>query len=67
MNEEQALKTVHVNIRDLLDAVKQGQTPHHFANRAQLAAYTVRTGRFYPRKHVKEEMGPVKALLRPLV
>ncbi|KAK4105539.1 hypothetical protein N658DRAFT_503664 [Parathielavia hyrcaniae] len=58
-----ALRTVHVNIRDLLDAVRQGQSPQRFANTAQLAAYTVNTGRFYPRWRIKE-MGPVRALMR---
>ncbi|KAL2023187.1 hypothetical protein VTK56DRAFT_3310 [Thermocarpiscus australiensis] len=58
-----ALRGVCVNIYDLLDAVKMGGQPHRFRNRHELAEYTVRTGRIYPKIHVKE-MGPVRALLR---
>jgi hypothetical protein len=63
---EQALKTVHINIRDLLDAVKQGRQPQRFANVHQLVQYTVSTRNFYPINKVKE-MGPVKALLRRML
>ncbi|KAH6853810.1 hypothetical protein B0I37DRAFT_16153 [Chaetomium sp. MPI-CAGE-AT-0009] len=58
-----ALSTVHVNIHDLIDAVKQGTTPHRFGNAGQLAEYTRRTGRVFPKKKAKE-MGAVRALLR---
>lgn len=59
----QALRTVHINIHDLLDAVKQGREPHRFRNVHELADYTVENDKIYPKKAVKE-MGPVKALLR---
>jgi hypothetical protein len=62
----QALRTVHVNIYDLIDAVRAGRTPHRFANAQQLADYTVRTGKIYPKKHAKA-MGPVKVLLRVIL
>ncbi len=62
----QALRPVHVNIHDLLDAVKQGQVPRRFRNQQELANYTVQNGKIYPKKHVKE-MGPVKALLRHIL
>ncbi|KAL2259467.1 hypothetical protein VTK26DRAFT_6849 [Humicola hyalothermophila] len=58
-----ALRRVHINIHDLLEAVKRGQTPHRFASVQELAAYTVRERKMYPKHYVKE-MGPVKALLR---
>jgi hypothetical protein len=63
MVSPQALGTVHVNIWDLLDAVKQGRLPHRFGSARQLADYTLRTGRIYPRAKAKT-MGPVAALLR---
>jgi hypothetical protein len=62
----QALRTVYVNIHDLLDAVKQGRTPQRFRNAKELAAYTVKNERIYPKRFAKE-MGPVKALLRVLL
>ncbi|KAK3300429.1 uncharacterized protein B0H64DRAFT_15286 [Chaetomium fimeti] len=58
-----ALRTVHVNIFDLLDAVKEGRTPPHFGTAGELAEYTLETGRVYPKKAAKK-MGPVRALLR---
>ncbi|KAK3310037.1 uncharacterized protein B0T15DRAFT_386951 [Chaetomium strumarium] len=61
-----ALRTVHVNIHDLIDAVKQGRRPRRFRNAEQLAQYTVATGKIYPKRCVKE-MGPVKALMRPIL
>lgn len=60
------MSKVHVNIHDLVDAVQQGRTPRRFGNPQQLAEYTFRTGRFYPKKYVKE-MGPVKVLLRHIL
>ncbi|KAL2127115.1 hypothetical protein VTI74DRAFT_11315 [Chaetomium olivicolor] len=61
-----ALRRVHVNIYDLLDAVKQGRQPRRFANAQQLATYTVNSGKIYPKRYVKE-MGPVKALMRQIL
>jgi hypothetical protein len=63
---QQALKTVHINIVDLLDAVKQGTHPQRFGNAHQLAVYTVKTRRIYPKDKVKA-MGPVKALMRRIL
>ncbi|KAK4156951.1 hypothetical protein C8A00DRAFT_12159 [Chaetomidium leptoderma] len=60
------LKTVHINIHDLLDAVDQGRLPHRFGNARELANYTVNTRRIFPKKKVKE-MGPVKALMRHIL
>jgi hypothetical protein len=64
--EIQALRTVHVNIHDLLDAVKQGRRPRRFPNAWQLAQYTVATRKIYPKEYVKE-MGPVNALMRRIL
>ncbi|AEO53546.1 hypothetical protein MYCTH_2114467 [Thermothelomyces thermophilus ATCC 42464] len=61
-----ALKTVHVNIHDLLEAVKHGKQPQRFPNVQKLVHYTMRTGRFFPKDKVKE-MGPVKALMRRIL
>ncbi|KAF4631442.1 hypothetical protein G7Y89_g6692 [Cudoniella acicularis] len=58
----QALSKVFVNIWDLLDAVKADTTPTLFPNRRELANYTMRTRRVYPKEKAKEE-GPVRALL----
>ena len=57
---------MHINIRDLLDAVKQGTQPQRLANVHQLVQYTISTRRFYPINEVKD-MGPVKALLRRML
>ncbi|KAL1844292.1 hypothetical protein VTJ49DRAFT_2349 [Mycothermus thermophilus] len=58
-----ALATVHINIWDLMDAVKQGVYPQRFSSARKLADYTMRTGRIYPKRKAKA-MGPVAALLR---
>ncbi|KAK4170241.1 hypothetical protein QBC43DRAFT_2438 [Cladorrhinum sp. PSN259] len=61
-----AIRTVHVNIWDLLDAVDKEpkQYPRRFPNAKKLADYTVDTGRIYPKKHAKDALGPARALLR---
>ncbi|KAK3906800.1 hypothetical protein C8A05DRAFT_29346 [Staphylotrichum tortipilum] len=61
-----ALRTVHINIHDLLDAVKQGRHPPRFGNPQQLAEYTVNSGKIFPKIKVKA-MGPVRALLRHII
>lgn len=64
-----ALKSVYVNIYDLLDAVKLKSTddnappPKHFPSLNALIRYTKSTGRIYPKKKAKGE-GPVRELLR---
>ncbi|TGJ78847.1 hypothetical protein E0Z10_g9918 [Xylaria hypoxylon] len=57
-----ALKTVWVNIRDFLDAVETGRPVHHFKNQYQLAAYTRKMQRFYPKKNI-EKGSPLRQLL----
>jgi hypothetical protein len=59
----QALKTVHVNIYDLLDAVNAGTQVRRFENQRALAKYCKETGKIYPKKKAKES-GPVRHLLR---
>ncbi|KAL2139996.1 hypothetical protein VTI28DRAFT_4426 [Corynascus sepedonium] len=61
-----ALKTVHINIHDLVDAVMQGRQPQRFPNVRQLVEYTISTRKFYPKNKIKE-MGPVKALMRHIL
>ncbi|KAI2635291.1 hypothetical protein GGS21DRAFT_74652 [Xylaria nigripes] len=57
-----ALKTVWVNIPDFLQAIKNGEPVHHFANQRELAVYTVTYCRFYPRRSIKKG-SPLKQLL----
>ncbi|KAK0731743.1 hypothetical protein B0H67DRAFT_85409 [Lasiosphaeris hirsuta] len=57
-----ALKRVHVNIHDLLSAIENGHAVHRFRNVRELAEYSVREGKIYPKRWVKD--GPIKALLR---
>ncbi|KAK3995495.1 hypothetical protein QBC44DRAFT_320569 [Cladorrhinum sp. PSN332] len=61
-----AIKTIHVNIWDLVDAVEKvpKEVPQRFPNRVALVDYTRETRRTYPLRKVKDEMGPVRALLR---
>ncbi|KAK5657136.1 hypothetical protein OQA88_3664 [Cercophora sp. LCS_1] len=59
-----ALKKVHVNIVDLLDAVPKGEHPHRFPNRSELALYTTSTKKIYPKHEAKK--GPLKVLLREI-
>ncbi|KAK8056898.1 hypothetical protein PG993_002125 [Apiospora rasikravindrae] len=48
------LKQVWINIYDFLDAVKDGQPVHQFKTEAELSHYTKKTGRVYPKKHIKK-------------
>lgn len=59
----QALKRVHVNIHDLIDAKRNGTAVRQFKNHKQLIEYTQNNHRFYPKKKAKEG-GPVRLLLR---
>ncbi|TRX97736.1 hypothetical protein FHL15_001491 [Xylaria flabelliformis] len=61
-----ALKTVWVNIPDFLRAVKQGHPVHHFQSQSELALYTKRSKRFYPRDNI-EKHSPLKQLLAHIV
>jgi hypothetical protein len=58
----QALNGVWVNIHDLLDAVNNNSKPRIFKTERALAAYTMSTGKIYPKKEAKKG-GPVRALL----
>ncbi|KAK7924821.1 hypothetical protein PG985_006875 [Apiospora marii] len=49
-----ALKGVWINIYDFLDAVKAGTHVLKFKTEAELRRYTVKTGKVYPKKHVKK-------------
>ncbi|KAK0746114.1 hypothetical protein B0T18DRAFT_488747 [Schizothecium vesticola] len=55
---KKALRTVHVNIYDLLDAVKAGNQVYRFKNQWQLAQYCKETKKIYPKKKAKES-GPI--------
>jgi hypothetical protein len=54
-----------VNIYDLLDAKENGTAVRRFANRRELAAYTINNRKIYPKRKAKEG-GPVKILLRQI-
>jgi hypothetical protein len=57
------LKSVWVNIFDLLDAVANNKCPpRRFPNQSALSHYTLSTNKIFPKKKAKES-GPVKALL----
>jgi hypothetical protein len=55
------MKNVWVNIWDFLQARNKVEV-HQFRSEATLAAYTVRTGRVYPRKKIEKD-SPLKLLL----
>ncbi|KAI1082789.1 hypothetical protein F5B20DRAFT_484481 [Whalleya microplaca] len=57
-----ALGGVWVNIRDFLDDVDAGRTPHRFKNEYKLAEYTRQTGKIYPRNKV-DQKSPLRKLL----
>ncbi|TKA31813.1 hypothetical protein B0A50_01892 [Salinomyces thailandicus] len=59
---KQALKTVNVNIHDLVDAKKAGQTPRHFPNRRALSNYIVEKRRWFSKVEAKKN-GYLAALL----
>ncbi|KAK4202277.1 hypothetical protein QBC40DRAFT_45116 [Triangularia verruculosa] len=63
------LKSVFINIYDLLDAVESSpkKKPERFKTHAALVNYTVKTRRIFPRDKVKNELGPVRALLREIL
>ncbi|KAH8157174.1 hypothetical protein CIB48_g11070 [Xylaria polymorpha] len=57
-----ALKTVWVNIPDFLRAVKKGHPVYHFQSQSDLAEYTKKHQRFYPRNSI-DPHSPLKQLL----
>ncbi|KAK4959525.1 hypothetical protein LTR66_013084, partial [Elasticomyces elasticus] len=62
----QALKTVHVNLVELVDAIRAGRRVRRFRNVAELKAYTGGSkNRVFPRDVAKED-GFVNVLLRVL-
>lgn len=63
--QNQALKSINVNIWDFLDAVEVGTIPQMFLTKKELVKYTWKTGRIFPRDEAKD-MGPVAALLKML-
>lgn len=60
-----ALKKTHVNIVDLIDCRRAGTAVRRFPTYGALRAYTVETGKVFPREAAKEE-GFVKVLLREI-
>ena len=54
-----------MNIYDLIDAKENGTRVRRFANRQQLASYSVNNNKIFPKGKAKEG-GPVKLLLREL-
>ncbi|KAI3343185.1 hypothetical protein F4824DRAFT_133797 [Ustulina deusta] len=58
----QALKSVWVNIFDFLMAIKKGEPVHHFRTQSELAAYTKKNRKFYPKKSIPKG-SPLRQLL----
>ncbi|KAK3383231.1 hypothetical protein B0T24DRAFT_661779 [Lasiosphaeria ovina] len=58
-----ALKSVYINIYDLVEAIENGTVVPRFASLGQLVQYTLETGSIYPKARAKKH-GPVRALLR---
>ncbi|KAI0416082.1 hypothetical protein F5X98DRAFT_376062 [Xylaria grammica] len=61
-----ALKTIWVNIPDFLDAVKGGQPVYRFENQHQLAAYTRKWRRYFPKRNITKG-SPLRQLLAQIV
>ena len=60
------VKSTHVNLSDLLDAGRSGGKAHIFQTEADLAAYTIREGRFFPKDEAYAG-GVLKYLLREII
>ncbi|KAK0734044.1 hypothetical protein B0T26DRAFT_797962 [Lasiosphaeria miniovina] len=58
-----ALKSVYINIYDLVEAINKGEEVPRFASLDQLVRYTLGTRRIYPKAQAKK-YGPVRALMR---
>ncbi|KAK1142778.1 hypothetical protein N8T08_007410 [Aspergillus melleus] len=52
---KKAMKGIHINIVDFLEARQMGTTPQRFASKEALSEYTLTTRRFFNRKVVKED------------
>ncbi|OAA61196.1 hypothetical protein SPI_05220 [Niveomyces insectorum RCEF 264] len=63
---KKAIKTVHVNIRDFLDAIRNDEPVRRFPSRAALQRYTLANHRFYKKKKIVPG-SPLAALLETLV
>ncbi|EIN03758.1 hypothetical protein PUNSTDRAFT_77588 [Punctularia strigosozonata HHB-11173 SS5] len=62
---KQAVKRIHVNIVDLLDARARGEQVRLHRNMHQLAQYSIRTGKIFPKKQAKAGL-LLKYLLRQI-
>jgi hypothetical protein len=49
LHSPQAIEDAHINLIDLVDVKTTGAPVHRFATEAQLSAYTMRTGKIFPR------------------
>lgn len=62
----QALRRVHVNLLDLIDARRAQQMPRLFPSEAKLAEYTRNHKRYFPLNEAKKD-GLKKILLKNIV
>lgn len=62
---DQHLKSVHVNIFDLIDAARTDQPARTFGNDAELAKYSKKKGKVFP-KLVAKQNKLLKFMLRQL-
>ncbi|KAF9524617.1 hypothetical protein CPB83DRAFT_773560, partial [Crepidotus variabilis] len=49
-----AVRNIHINIMDLVDKPLSGKDIPRFPSEAELRTYSQRTGKFFPRKRVKD-------------
>ncbi|KAJ6464080.1 hypothetical protein C8R45DRAFT_840567, partial [Mycena sanguinolenta] len=62
----QAVRDVHVNLVDLVDwGIMRGEI-HKFETEKELAAYTKKTGKFFPQSEA-EQGGLLRFLLRQIL
>lgn len=59
------MKSTHVNLSDLLDGGRSSTQVRIFATEAELAAYTIREGRIFPKEEAYAG-GVLKYLLREI-
>ncbi|KAK6865977.1 hypothetical protein PG995_002505 [Apiospora arundinis] len=60
--EFRSSEKVWVNIYDFLEAVRADRLVHRFATEALLSRYTQKTGKIFPKKHVKKS-SPLASLM----
>ncbi|KAL8879252.1 MAG: hypothetical protein Q9192_008272, partial [Flavoplaca navasiana] len=60
-----ALKRTHVNLLDLIDALRAGQNPQLFGSASSLAEYTRQHKKYFPLETAKED-SLKKILLRDM-